>query len=316
MPKPTPVAILLHENVSVALALLPEFIFRLANRLAEAPAFEVRLLAPERGFRRGALKLALCEPELPESGYLLIPPLEGLQGERLFASAELDLLRQVAVRKVVLASACLGAFLPAAAGLLDGREATTHWAWGPVAARRFPDVRWNLRAMVCDAGPVITAGGLLAVVDLCLHIVRRECGQELAAQLGRRLLADVVRPQQSLYAQALTLPPKDAGRFAALERELEGRLADPPGVPEMAAFCGMSLRSFQRHFTANYGLSPNGYLQLKRLEKARELLAGTRLGIDRVARQSGFQDPAFFRKVFARETGLSPALYRRRAAGA
>jgi transcriptional regulator GlxA family with amidase domain len=314
MPPAVPVAIYLHARASLAFALLLETVFTAANRVAGRPVFAPTLLAGDaapRRFRHG-ITLRQFETRLPRSGYLLIPPIDLFSGEFVETTGETRLLQRAHAAGLTLGSACLGSFLMAAAGLLDGVEATTHWRWGDYAAQRFQKVAWNTRAMLCAHSRVITAGGLLATVDLALHIVGQHCPKPVSREVGRHLLADSVRQKQSTYATSLVLQPRNGKAFAALESQWQDRLAKPFPIPEMAARCAMSVRTFHRAFTEAYGVSPGKYLQLRRVEKAKELLADARLTVEDVSSRCGFAQPSFFRTIFARETGLTPAQFRKR----
>src|SRR5262249_10207908 len=161
----------------------------------------------------------------------------------------------------VVASACLGALTLAAAGLLDGRAATTHWAWRSFVAERHPGVAWSLDRMVCDLGDVVTAGGYLATVDLALHIVAHTSTRQVAHRIGRTLLADSVRQRQSLYAQALIDPRVEHGPLRDLAGWIERRLAEPLTARDMARRSRMSVRNFHRKFGDAFGLTPRKYLQ-------------------------------------------------------
>lgn len=314
MPSPVPIVIYLHRRSSLGFSLLLEMVFSSANRLAGwavfAPAFIADRGGPHR-FRHG-LSLPRVPRRLPASGCLIVPPLDGFAGEFTVDPLESRLLVEAHRRGLTIATACLGSFLPAGAGLLDGLEATTHWRWADFAATRFPGVRWNPRSLLCEQPGFVTAGGLLSTVDLALHLVARHCDRALCRDLGRHLLADSVRQKQSAYAAALVLQPRHRENFESLEKVIEHRLARPPAIPEMAELCRMSVRTFHRAFDAAYGVSPGKYLQLKRIERAKELLADERLTIEAVADRCGFTQPAFFRTIFARETGLTPAQFRKR----
>lgn len=314
MPNTVLVSILFHDRVAVGFALLAASVFRLGNRLAGANAFEVRLVGCQSRFEWEDGEIRLQPPAMDGGGYLIVPPMEASDARQDANPAEIGLLREAAGTGVTVACACLGALLPAAAGLLDGREATTHWQWVDYANQAYPAVRWNTREMLVDHGDIVTAGGLLSLVDLCLHIVRKTQGAASARRLGQTLLADTIRQKQSVYATRLVAAPKNAGTFEALEREIDRRGAESLSVGEMADFCNMSLRSFHRRFQENYGVSPIKFLQLRRLEKAKALLADKRLPLEAVAERTGFGDMAFFRAVFSRETGMTPGQFRRRMA--
>lgn len=291
--------------------MLAASIFRLGNRHSGATVFDIRLVGTGNRFEWEDGTIKLQPIENMGSGYLIIPPMDSARLLQDFDIPELDLLRQSADAGATIASACLGAFLPAAAGLLDSREATTHWNYVDFATRTYPAVRWNTREMLVDHGDVITAGGLLSIVDLCLHIVRKTQGGALAQRLGQTLLADTIRQKQSVYATKLVAAPRDATIFEALEREMDRRGGGGLTVPDMATFCNMSLRSFQRRFQDNYGVTPIKFLQLRRIEAAKTMLAQKQLSLDTVAERAGFSDMAFFRAVFSRETGMTPGQYRR-----
>lgn len=314
MPTPVPISIYLHRRASLGFALLLEMVFRMANRLQAQPRFEPAFVADRRGPVRFAhgITFPRAAQRLPKSGWLVVPPLDGFAGEFVVSADESRFLRGAHERGLTIATACLGSFLPAGAGLLDGLEATTHWRWADFAAARFPGVRWDPRALICEQPGFVTAGGLLSTVDLALHLVARHCDKALVRELGRHLLADSIRQKQSVYAGSLLLQPRNRERFKVLEKQVEEQLARPPSIPEMAELCRMSVRSFHRAFDENFGVSPGKYVQLKRIERAKQLLADERLTIEAVADRCGFSQTAFFRTIFARETGLTPAQFRKR----
>jgi transcriptional regulator GlxA family with amidase domain len=309
---PKVISIFVHERAAVSFALLAASVFRIGNRVAGSTVFEVQLVGCQPRFEWQDGEIRLQPATAAVSGdYLIVSPMEAVNARQHVHPAESDLLRQCSQAGTTVASACLGAFLPAAAGLLDGREATTHWQWVDFAQKTYPDVRWNTREMLVDHGDIITSGGLLSIVDLCLHIVRKKQGSAFMRELGQILLADTARQKQSVYATRLIAAPKNAGTFQALEQEIDRRGTDALSVEQMAEFCHMSLRSFHRRFQENYGLSPIKFLQLRRIEKAKALLTDASLPLEVVAEQVGFGDMAFFRAVFSRETGMTPGQFRR-----
>lgn len=311
LPNPTAISILLHSGAQPSFALLAASVFRIGNRLSGVANFDVRLIGHAGIFEWEDGEIRLQHLDVAAGGYLVVPPMHPEYANRDVDGRDIAMLRQAAAAEMTIAGACLGAFLPAAAGLLDGRQATTHWNWVDIAARRFPAIRWNARDMLVDHGDVVTSGGLLSIVDLCLHIVRKTRGAELAQQLAQTLLADTIRQKQSVYASRLVAEPRDTASFKALETEIDRRNGAGPTIPEMADFCKMSLRTFHRRFQENYGVSPVKFLQLRRIEKVKSMLAQEKLPLDVVAERAGFSDMAFFRSVFARETGMTPGQYRR-----
>lgn len=233
--------------------------------------------------------------------------------------ALLDGLVRAHARGAQVVGLCLGSYVVAASGLLDGRRATTHWAWSDHYARRFARVRVDPAALYVDEGSVITSAGVAAALDCCLHMVRRRFGADAAAKLARRL---VVAPhRQGGQAQFIERPLARAAtidRFAALLDEVSGRPGASWTLDEAAGRAAMSRRSFTRHFQARFGTSFARWLLGQRLAHAQKLLETSSQAIEDIAMEAGFGPSSAMRQHFARELGTSPARYRRefRRAGA
>lgn len=212
----------------------------------------------------------------------------------------------------VLGSVCAGAFVLAETGLVDGRRATTHWAFAETLAARFPAVRVADSAMVLDDGDLMTAGGILAWTDLGLTLVERLMGPSVMLATARFLLVDP--PRRSQLPFAAFQPRFDHGDAAVLkaQRRLHADAVEGPGVAALAATAGLGERTFQRRFAKATGMRPVEYLQQVRIARAREALELTRDPVDAIAWAVGYADPAAFRKLFQRITGETPTAYRRR----
>ena len=211
-----------------------------------------------------------------------------------------------------IAAICSGAFILAEAGLLDGREATTHWMHVDELRRRFPQVRVSEDALYVDEGSVLTSAGTAAGLDLCLHIVRNDYGAAQAMEVSRRM---VVAPHreggQSQYAR-MHLP--DADRASGLAPVLDwasGRLAETLTVDDLAAQAGMSTRTLGRRFVEEIGTTPVRWLNHQRLDRARALLETTDYQIDRIARESGLGTESNLRQHFRDRLDTTPSAYRR-----
>jgi transcriptional regulator GlxA family with amidase domain len=210
-------------------------------------------------------------------------------------------------------SICTGAFVLAAAGRLDGRRATTHWARAADFRRLFPAVELDEDVLFVDDGDLLTSAGLAAGIDLCLHLLRRDHGSEVANAVARHA---VVAPwRDGGPAQFITAPvPEDraeGGTAAARTWALE-HLAEPIAVADLAAVCSMSVRTFTRRFRAETGHSPAAWLLAQRLAHARHLLETTTLPVDRVAAASGLGSASSLRAHLGATLGVSPLAYRRR----
>jgi transcriptional regulator GlxA family with amidase domain len=210
-----------------------------------------------------------------------------------------------------IVSVCTGASVLAAAGLLDGRPAASHWSWARRLTRLYPQVRWDFDTLFCDDGDILTSAGVGAGVDLCLHIVRSDHGSAVANRAARRC---VVPPwRDGGQAQFIERPmPAGAGSGTEATRAwaLE-RLADPVSLEDMAGHARMSVRTFTRRFRDETGLSPARWLLRQRVDHARALLESTDLAVDVVARRSGLGSAAALRQHLQATIGVAPSAYRR-----
>lgn len=309
---PIPINIFLHKRVSLELALLFEYIFKFSDKFTDKPIFKTILTQTEQCLPFKKAPITIDTEEFKGGGYLLIPPMVISKTSFIENKEESDFLAGISKTDTTIATSCLGAFIPAAAGMLNGKEATTHWNWLDYAKENFPDVKWDTASMLCDKGDLITSGGLLSLIDLALYIISKHTSKEFTSNMGKYLLADTVRQKQSVYAQSLVSTAATDSRFIELSNILNSSPEQHIEVSEMADMCGMSLRNFHRSFVKDFGTTPNKYIQLKRLEKAKKLLAETDKSVEQIAGESGFADTSFFRSVFSRETGLTPTQYRKK----
>ncbi|MEU6237730.1 helix-turn-helix domain-containing protein [Kitasatospora sp. NPDC047058] len=238
---------------------------------------------------------------LPGAGFRTPPP-----------PAVLDALSAAHERGAVVAAHCVGAFTLAAAGLLDGRRATTHWRFAGLLARSYPDVAVEPGALYLDDGRITTGAGAAAGFDLCLHLIRREHGAAVANHVAR----DMVLPshRDGGQAQYLAAPVPGDGqdeRLAAVLAWAREHLHEPLPVAELARRAVMSKRSFLRRFAAATGTTPHAWLRDLRLAAAEELLETTDLPVEEVARRVGYGSAAVLRERFVRRRGVPPRSYRR-----
>lgn len=209
-----------------------------------------------------------------------------------------------------LMSICTGAFVLAAAGLLDGRPATTHWRNVEKFARLFPKVKLNPDVLFVDDGDVLTSAGVVAGVDLCLHVIRRDHGSAVANRTARRCVAAPYRAGGQAQFIERPVPEADGEGTAPARAWALARLAEPVTVADLAARAGMSLRTFTRRFREETGSSPAKWLNLQRVEHARHLLEVTDLPVDEVARRSGFGSAVSLRQHLHAVLGVAPTAYR------
>jgi transcriptional regulator GlxA family with amidase domain len=210
-----------------------------------------------------------------------------------------------------LASICIGVYVLAAAGLLDGRPATTHWADADRFQRLFPRVEVDPDVLFIDDGDVLTSAGVAAGIDLCLHMVRRDHGTAIANDVARRTVVPPHRDGgQAQYIHRPVPDPQQATTTSARAWAL-GRLHEPIQLRDMAAQESMSVRTFTRRFREETGVSPGQWLTQQRVERARHLLEATDRSVDRVARDAGFGTAQSMRQHLQSALGVTPTAYRR-----
>jgi len=221
-------------------------------------------------------------------------------------------LQQAHARGSRIVSLCTGAFAVAAAGLLDGRRATTHWTECQELARRYPLVTVDPGVLFVDEGDILTSAGSAAGIDLCLHVVRRDYGTEIATQLARQLVVPPQRDGGQAQYIAAPMPELDSSSlFADTVCWLQEHLNETVTVEGLAARSAMSPRTFARRFLASTGSTPYQWLLRQRVQLAQRLLEMSDLPIDAVAEQSGFSTAANLRKHFSKAVHTSPQAYRR-----
>jgi transcriptional regulator GlxA family with amidase domain len=224
----------------------------------------------------------------------------------------LDVLRQARSAGKRLVSLCTGAFILAAAGILDGHAATTHWSECADLARRYPRVRVDPKVLYVDEGDLLTSAGSAASIDLCLHVVQRDYGAEVATRFARDLVVPLHRDGgQAQYIDAPLPVPGADDLFADTIGWLQGNLAQDSTVAALAARSAMSERTFARRFAASTGTTPYAWIARERVRLAQRLLETTDLPVEAIARESGLGSAANLRKHFARTLATSPQAYRR-----
>jgi transcriptional regulator GlxA family with amidase domain len=228
-----------------------------------------------------------------------------------FQPVVLQALRVASLRGARIASICTGAFVLAAAGLLDGLRATTHWRTASELARTYPLVRVDANVLFVDEGSIVTSAGLSAGIDLCLHLVRRDFGQAAAADVARFAVAPLDR--DGGQAQFIRHEPAQSRSSLApvLDWILEN-LAAPLDVSALAERACMSTRTFLRRFRDQTGATPRQWLLNARIRLAQELLESSARPIEEIALTAGFESPTTFRARFRRQVGVAPTAYRQR----
>src|SRR4051794_23715610 len=270
----------------------------------------------------------VCAPspgELAATGGLTVSVADGLEAlgradtvivpgydHRVTPAPEaLEALRAAHARGARVTSICTGAFALAWAGLLDGRRATTHWDSTTLLASMFPAVDVDPDVLYVDEGDVLTSAGVAAGIDLCLHLVRRDHGAEVAARVARRVVVAPHRDGGQAQFIERPLPADGDGSLEATRAWALARLHGPLDVRSMARHACVSERTFARRFRSETGTTPLQWLLGQRVLEARRLLERTDLPVEAVADRAGFGSAASLREHFARATATTPTAYRR-----
>ncbi|WP_210493721.1 helix-turn-helix domain-containing protein [Patulibacter sp. SYSU D01012] len=284
--------------------------FGFARRPDGGPAYRVRVCAAAEEVSAGAF--ALRAPwrldALADADTVVVPgvrdPLAPVD------DALLDALRAAAPRARI-ASICTGAFVLAAAGLLDGLRATTHWAAAELLAARFPQVAVDPDVLYVDNGDVLTSAGAAAGLDLCLHMIRRDHGAAVAADAARAAVMPLERAGGQAQFIVHRAPDADGGSLAPLLAWMEEHAGERHTLEALAARAHMSPRTLSRRFREQTGTTPLQWLHRARLRRAQGLLETTDEPVERIADLVGYGSPTAFRERFRALCGTSPQAYRR-----
>ncbi len=239
--------------------------------------------------------------------------------ERFFERLEiveplLAALRRQHERGTLLASYCTGSFILAEAGLLDGRVATTHWAKGRSFAMRYPAVDLRVAEILTEQNRIVCSGAVTTSLNLALRLVEKFAGADVAAETGKLMLIDSNRVSQASYASRTQDTQHSDALVAQAQSWMEKSLQQGFSLARLARHLSVSERTLNRRFKLAVGEAPLQYLQALRVDVAKRLIESKRLKLDAVSARVGYNDLSTFRRLFKRETGLSPSEYQRRFA--
>ena len=276
------------------------------------PWYRFLLCGAEPGLVTTALGFSIDAPhslrDASRADTILVAPVEGTA----YPEGVLDLLVRAHARGARIVSLCTGAFVLAAAGLLDDRPATTHWRYAEELARLHPTVRVDPHVLYVDDGDVLTSAGSAASIDLCLHLVRADFGAEVASGLARRMVVPPHRDGgQAQYVEHLMASQPGIDWLDATLVWAQENLDQPITIDDLAARSAMSPRTFTRRFRSATGTTPHAWLIAQRVQLAQRLLETTDRSVDWIADQSGMGSAANLRLHFQRLVSTSPMQYRR-----
>jgi len=313
--QPKRIGFVAYDGVTILDLIGPYEVFGTANAIGESGLYAPVIIAPTLDpivSDTGVVLQPACDFSAAESFDTIVTP--GGPGLREQSTNALisAWLKEQAPRTRRMVSVCTGLYGLAAAGLLEGRRAATHWRWAAHASRTFPNVIVDAEVLYVEDPPFYTSAGVTAGIDLALALVEEDYGGKLALAVARELVIYLKRPGgQSQYSEPLRFQHSSFNRFANLAAWLPGHLRQRLTVDELAARVNMSPRHFARSFAVEFGIAPGEYVETLRLEAARERLAAPHQTIESVASSVGFRSSDVFRRAFERRYGITPGLYRR-----
>lgn len=263
-------------------------------------------ITPHARLDQSAVADVICVPELA------VPPGESLAGR---FTEEIEWLRRCYAAGATLAAACSGAMLLAEAGLLDGHEATTHWAYCDILQRRFPAVKVRAQRALVVSGEgqrLVMAGGGTSWLDLGLYLIARYVGVDVAMQVARINLTDWHHIGQQPFARLARSRQVDDAVVARCQTWIAEHYDEQSPVAAMVRLSGLAERSFKRRFQQATGMPPLEYVHTLRLEEAKQMLESGDQPIEAIANEVGYEDAGFFSRLFRRKVNLTPAQYRKR----
>lgn len=311
---PIRVAVLAFNGVSLFHLSVPGLVFGALEHVPDAPQYEVRYCAEEPGMVDSDQGIAVAVTHglelMQESDVIIIP---AWSDPSLVASTPLvEALQLANAQGKLIVGLCLGAFVLGDAGLLDDKEATTHWFVRDMFAQRFPKARFRPEVLYASADNIITSAGTLSAIDCCLHLVRQRHGASVANRIAKLLVTPPHRQGgQAQYIEHAVPRLATETHLSAVLAWARRNLASDLSVDVLAEMAKMSRRTFTRRFGEATGSTVTKWLNAERVVRAQELLETTNLPIECIADEAGFGTPLSLRQQFSAQLGTSPSEYRR-----
>jgi len=305
------VAVVAFDGVVLGDLATPCEVFGRARDADDGLTYDVRVCGVRPKVESAHLTLTVRWPitVLRRADTIVVPGVDDL--DRSVPSALLSELRRAISRGARVASICTGAFVLARTGALDGRAATTHWRAASELARRFPAITVDPDVLYVDHGALLTSAGAAAGLDLCLHLVRRDLGAQVAAHVARAAVMPLERTGGQAQFIVHEQPDVPHATFGPLLIWIDQHLRNDLSLPVIARQAAMSCRTLSRRFREHVGMTPAAWIAKARVREAQRLLETTRLSVEAVAEAAGYGSATVLRDRFAAMVGVSPLAYRR-----
>lgn len=315
--KPRAIGILIFDGFQLLDAAGPIGVFEMPMRGMTPPPYRLTIYSLKGGQVRSSSGVEMGSAALPKRPTLDTLIVSGGEGTReaVNDAALMAAIRDLSARTRRTCSVCSGSFLLAAAGLLDGRRATTHWRRSEALAQRFPSIQVEADRIFVQDGKFWTSAGITAGIDLALALVEDDLGEEVARRAARELVVHQRRHGGQSQFSVMQDVKLASGRFDALIGWIRTNLSEELSVEQLAAQASMSPRNFARVFRTETGTTPARFVEKLRLETARQSVETTAISLQQIARDTGFGDPERMRTAFLRAYGQPPMVLRRQVQG-
>lgn len=312
------IAVIAFDRISSFHLSVPCMVFGVDKLHPQVPAFRVVVCAAERGklmTNSGfEIKPSHDLSELNNADIVVVPSWR--DPEEMPSKVLLQALQQAHQRGSTIVGLCLGTFVLAAAGLLNGKSATTHWGWSNQLQQLYPQIKVNPDVLYIDEGDILTSAGVAAGIDCCLHLLRQRFGADIANCVARRMVVSPHRHGgQAQFIEHAIPPTPKTDRMASLLDDIRANLAQQYNLDGLAERTRMSRRTFTRQFQKTTGTSFAQWLLSERLRLAQRLLETTDTAIELIANQVGFLSALSLRQHFQAKLGTTPTRYRKEFRG-
>ena len=312
--KPKKIGFLIFDDFTCMDLTGPLEVFASVSSVSEVFSYQTSIIGCEkRGYKADSGIQVMADQlleDIDELDTLIIPGGAGSRNQDVVNTVIPWLLENRSrIKRIV--SVCTGAFILASAGLLDGLDATSHWAYIDTLKQRFPKVRWAPDSLYIDNGSIATSAGIASGIDLSLKLVEKDLGSGVAMQVARFMVVHYRRNgNQAQFSEPLKFQVRYTEQFADLTAWILSNLNGDLSLESLAAQSGMSVRNFCRRFTERMELTPAKYVEHLRLDHARHMLSDQKWPISRVATASGYRNIDVFRRAFERRFEMTPKAYR------
>jgi transcriptional regulator GlxA family with amidase domain len=280
------------------------------------PYFQVEIVTPHgkpaQCYNNCRIPPHRSAKDIEKTDLIIIPAISDIDAAISSNRESIEWLMEHNKRGATIGSICLGAYILAETGLLDGKTATTHWGFSNDFRNRYPKINLRTEKLLTDEGNLLCSGASHSYLDLCVYLIRRYYGERVAQEISKVIIHDMGRSSQAAYAVFRFRKNHHDERILQSQEWIESHYDKEIDLNDLAKTFGMSRRTFERRFSFATGETPLLYIHKIKVEKAKSMLETSSATFDEISYKVGYEDSGFFRKIFIKHTGLRPKEYQRR----